>query len=279
MSGLLSGMALKTSLSASRKLVLISLSDHATDEGRRVFPSITYTARRASCSRSTVKRVLREFRESGLLVVVREALAQYPTEYRIDVKMLTAMVSDGTETHTRAHESKGGHSEPGSELEPSGGSELEPSGGSELEPLNVIETSSKPSSNNIAQKRQKSNRKFSEWDLTAATALENRLTDVGNLDKPITKKERAEWADEFRKLRKIDDKSQELIAAVMLWLFNVDTFWINEGNFCTAMKLRKKKDGITYFKRFEIQARNSISNGKKGRFNWDVDAAVAEATA
>jgi hypothetical protein len=126
--------------------------------------------------------------------------------------------------------------------------------------------------------------KFSDWDLKAAEAAEGRLIAAGNLDRELTDAEREKWADEFRKLRLIDHKSEELITVVMKWLFEVDDFWVSSGNFCSVMKLRQKdKHGTKFFKRFEIAAKaagtagNSPRNGRRGRGSVEEEIAKAMA--
>lgn len=121
--------------------------------------------------------------------------------------------------------------------------------------------------------------KFSDWDMDAATACEQRLLSAGNLTSELSETDREKWADEFRKLRTIDGKSEEQIALVMRWLFDVDDWWIPKGNFCTAMKLRDKKHGQTLFERFEVKAlkaaesRSASRNGQSG--TRDIAEAVA----
>ncbi len=94
MSGYLTGLVLKTGLKANRKLVLIALADHAHDDGTRVFPKMSNTARRASCSIATVDRVLSEHRKSGLLIIHRKAKGHSPNHYHINVALLKQMVED-----------------------------------------------------------------------------------------------------------------------------------------------------------------------------------------
>ena len=126
--------------------------------------------------------------------------------------------------------------------------------------------------------------KFSDWDLKAAEAAEGRLIAAGHLDRELTDAHREKWADEFRKLRLIDEKSEKLIAYVMHWLFEVDDFWVSSGNFCSVLKLRRKdKDGTKFFKRFEIAAKASETtgrsprNGRRGRGSHAHEVALAMA--
>jgi hypothetical protein len=57
--------------SAARKAVLLKLADCASDSGECIFPSKRTIADATELSTETVKRVLRELREEGVLRVVR----------------------------------------------------------------------------------------------------------------------------------------------------------------------------------------------------------------
>ena len=118
-------------------------------------------------------------------------------------------------------------------------------------------------------------KKWNAFDMSIASGLETVLIERGNLDGALSETQREQWADEFRKLREIDDKPEQVIRAVLTWLVTVDDWWISSGNFNSALKLRRKdKDGQTYFKRFELAARRSTTDN--GRASIDtIEAAVA----
>ncbi len=54
-------------LTASEKLVLVSLADYASDDTRECWPSINTIARRACCDRRTAQRVLRKLERRELI--------------------------------------------------------------------------------------------------------------------------------------------------------------------------------------------------------------------
>lgn len=92
MSRELETLAWRTSIdqTSSLKFVLVSLCDHADDDGWGVYPSIAYTALRVDLSERTVQRALRHLERIGLLVKVRDACAYppMPAEWRINVTRL-----------------------------------------------------------------------------------------------------------------------------------------------------------------------------------------------
>lgn len=74
-------------LPLTKKAILLSLADHANDEGAHVYPSVALTAAKCSVAERTVQTALRELREEGILVEVRKGGGRgKTTEYRIDLK-------------------------------------------------------------------------------------------------------------------------------------------------------------------------------------------------
>lgn len=63
-----SSWAWRQQLSATDKLVLLALSDHANDEDFSCWPSLTHLARKCGLNRSTIKRVLKRLEDSKYLV-------------------------------------------------------------------------------------------------------------------------------------------------------------------------------------------------------------------
>lgn len=77
----------------SQLLVALKLADHANDEGTHVWPSRARIADLTQCSESTVKHVLRAFREIGLLHVVEEG-GKGPrdtTKYAFHMRLIQAL--------------------------------------------------------------------------------------------------------------------------------------------------------------------------------------------
>jgi hypothetical protein len=72
--------------SPSRKIVAIKLADVANEDGTSIYPSIATVASEAELSERQVQRIMDEFREAGLLVVVKPGGGRNrPTEYRFDL--------------------------------------------------------------------------------------------------------------------------------------------------------------------------------------------------
>lgn len=69
--------------------VLLSMADHANDDGERIFPSMERIAWKTGYSKRQVQRVVQSLKESGVLVVVAPARWNRPTEYRIDFDKAT----------------------------------------------------------------------------------------------------------------------------------------------------------------------------------------------
>lgn len=72
-------------LTPAQKAVLVALADHATDDGRHVYPGAKRIATKTSYTTRTVRRALADLREMGLIVVIEEASHHRPTEYEIDL--------------------------------------------------------------------------------------------------------------------------------------------------------------------------------------------------
>lgn len=72
-------------LSPAQKAVLVALADHASNDGRKVFPAVDRLQKKTSYAERTVRRALSDLRDMGLIHVVREAKYHRPTEYALDL--------------------------------------------------------------------------------------------------------------------------------------------------------------------------------------------------
>ncbi len=79
--------------SSSRKMLAVRLADFADDDGRGIWPSVATLARETDLSERTVQRLLRDFVDEGLLVVVSAASGRpgEPTRYDFDMRTLTGL--------------------------------------------------------------------------------------------------------------------------------------------------------------------------------------------
>jgi hypothetical protein len=90
-SAYLVGLARKARLySGTRKNILWVLVDCCHEDGTRIFPSLKTLAEDAECSKSTARRILREFCAVGLLRRVRDGGngAGSTAQYELDVELL-----------------------------------------------------------------------------------------------------------------------------------------------------------------------------------------------
>lgn len=108
----------------SQLLIALKLADFANDDGGSVYPSRDRVARNAQCSNTTVKVVLRAFRNVGLLHVVREGGKgpKSTTEYAWNLELIhdlatgaAALVGGGEDLEIMRAE-KGAESAPFDEL-------------------------------------------------------------------------------------------------------------------------------------------------------------------
>ena len=77
------GMVWDLDLPANKKFVLLAYADHADDEGGSVFPSLARVAHKTGYSRDQVRRISKELKEVGLMVLVEKATHNRPAEYRL----------------------------------------------------------------------------------------------------------------------------------------------------------------------------------------------------
>ncbi|MFD1197390.1 helix-turn-helix domain-containing protein [Brucella gallinifaecis] len=76
--------------SPNRKILAIRLADFADDEGRGIWPTVGRLATETELSERTVQRLLREFVDDGLLIVVAEGGGRpgQATRYDFDMRVL-----------------------------------------------------------------------------------------------------------------------------------------------------------------------------------------------
>ncbi|MBP1852135.1 helix-turn-helix domain-containing protein [Rhizobium halophytocola] len=91
MSILIMSRMFKASLgSSSRKIMALRLADFADDDGRGIWPTVARLSRETELSERTVQRILADFVEEGLLVVVQEASGRpgQATRYDFDIAVV-----------------------------------------------------------------------------------------------------------------------------------------------------------------------------------------------
>jgi Helix-turn-helix domain len=70
-------------ITASEKLVLIAMADHAHHDGSSCFPGVGLLARKTSLSRRGVQKIVRRLEQRGLLAPIGVSRGYHTTEYRV----------------------------------------------------------------------------------------------------------------------------------------------------------------------------------------------------
>jgi hypothetical protein len=80
-------------LTPTHKLVLLALADHASEDGRNVYPGVNRLMLKTGLSERAIRKTLSDLRskECRLLIVVKKATQHYPTQYAIDLRKLDSM--------------------------------------------------------------------------------------------------------------------------------------------------------------------------------------------
>lgn len=99
--------------SSSRKMMAVRLADFADDQGKGIWPTVARLSHETELSRSTVQRILKEFVDEGLLIIIREGGGGpgSATRYDFDITVLNRMCA-------AADEEKGCHSDTRSVVTP-----------------------------------------------------------------------------------------------------------------------------------------------------------------
>lgn len=68
--------------------IMLSLADHAHDDGSHVFPSVPLVAWKTDYCERQVQRIMRWLISKQVLILVRHSTAKRPNEYRIDLSVV-----------------------------------------------------------------------------------------------------------------------------------------------------------------------------------------------
>jgi hypothetical protein len=85
-------------ITSSKKLVLLSLADHANDEGLSVYPSIDRTAQRTGLTSRGVRKIVKELVNDGFLIPVVKSHGYHTNEYRIDAQKMSVYADQAENT-------------------------------------------------------------------------------------------------------------------------------------------------------------------------------------
>jgi hypothetical protein len=217
MSGLVMGQVWSLDLTKGQQAVLLSLADHAHDDGTRVFPSVSLTAWKTGYQRRHVQRLIRELRDLGVLIEVAPATARLPTEYRIDLaagkQKPPHRGGDAQDTRGDISDTEGRHSRQ--------------RGASPTSPEPSVETSTEPPEE-VSQ---------------LAAMLEAKVNEVA--ETPGRKRVNQGWLGAIDKLIRIDRRTPEQVAFVINWLggpSEAGQFW--GPNIMSGPTLRKRFDTL-----------------------------------
>lgn len=203
-------------------LVLLALADFSNDSGE-CYPSISTLARKARLDERHVRRVCAELEKAGELEISRGKGRGGSNLFR--VLFPTPDILPPPDAGTPPP------------LTPTSAT---PDADAPLTVRTVIEPS-----------RAEEAGKFVTWfiDLLKQTSAPNiRITDAV----------RANWADCYDKLLRIDGRTKEEVVAVCRWA-RTDDFW--RQNFLSPMKLRSKnRDGVLYYDVFSNRMKANKSH-------------------
>lgn len=112
----------------SQLLIALKLADYANDQGGSIFPSRNTIAELTQTSESTVKNVLRAFRECGLLLVAKEGGRgpKSTTQYEINLRLLSALVIGDCKLNGSSENLEVEFTNKGAEFDPLKGGEFDP---------------------------------------------------------------------------------------------------------------------------------------------------------
>ena len=79
----------------SQKLIALKLADYASDQGGSIFPAVNTIAAHVGCDERTVQRVLKSFRDAGVLHLVKDGGngPKATNQWQLDVPALNALSS------------------------------------------------------------------------------------------------------------------------------------------------------------------------------------------
>jgi hypothetical protein len=225
--------------SGTRLLLLVAIADYANAEGI-AWPSIKSLAERTRMTPRYVQKMLREIETDGEIETIKRTATS--NVYRVTIrKPPEVQLEDELPFTPRVNPGSGGGRTPGPERGEPGDTLTvrEPSLEPQTPPARVTE-------DEISLEGQR----FVEWFLAL-------LAETGAKIAPLTPANRANWALCYDRMIRIDGRTKEQIEAVCRWA-RTDTFW--KRNFMSPMKLRDKKDGVSYFDRLQNQSTNGNAN-------------------
>lgn len=77
----------------SQKLIALKLADYASDHGASIFPAVSTLARHTGSDERTVQRVMKAFRDCGLIELVKEGGAgpKSPNHWQLNLPLMVAI--------------------------------------------------------------------------------------------------------------------------------------------------------------------------------------------
>jgi len=79
-------------ITATQKLVLLALADHAADDGTSVYPSVATICNKTCLKQAAVRKALKELRNNlGIIKISRKFTSRMPNKYTINIARLAAL--------------------------------------------------------------------------------------------------------------------------------------------------------------------------------------------
>lgn len=85
MSAKIMGLVWDLELSPGERIVLLAMADHADHEGNNVRPSIPLIAWKTDYGERQIKRIIKNLRDAGILILTQGATPRSPNHYRINL--------------------------------------------------------------------------------------------------------------------------------------------------------------------------------------------------
>lgn len=218
-------------LSSNEKLVALVISTYMNDHGQGAFPSQETIATKASINVRSVKRAAKSLQEKGW--ITRRLHGYAGQKWKRHDYEICMPKRDDTES-------------PPSDK---GGDTLSKGGDTECKKVVTESHLNSPKNSPIKKeedRKKEIREKFTDDDYESAVFMFNAIrhkypdTSDSNLD---------QWADDIRKMREIDKREPDRIAAVFLWAHAHD-FW--SANIRSPSKLRKQWSTLCAQKQQEI---------------------------
>ena len=206
-------------------LLLLALADFCNDEGE-CWPSVLTLSKKARVTDRHVRRILRLLEESGEISKLETPGQNGTIRYKVNMG---------------ADKMSGGRGSP----PPLTLASVSP----DVEVSQSVKNHQEPSISQGEDEISKEGNGFVDAFLTLLRDTDADITE-------LTPSSRRSWAKCYELMRRKDGRTKEEVWAVCKWARNTD-FW--KKNFLSPMKLRDKKNGVSYYDLLRNQMKNPIN--------------------